>query len=826
MGFIPGRVSARSPYMWAAMALACIVGNAAGMGAQTAQNDVATRGSISGAVVDAATMAPLPASTVVLSVIGAIVSSQNGHSPFLSTGSVAVTDSLGRYRFIDMAPGEYSLRVQRMGYRPAVIMVQLRGAGDSRVSIGITIAPITLAAVQVRADAAQSYGRMSKRDDFSTSTRVAAVRQRQRTFLASDVREITHNDVSESVTLGETDLFRALQRLPGVKGRDEYSAELWTRGGRWDETRIYFDGLPLFNPLHAFGAFSGVGSDAIGAAFLHPGVRPASIAEGGSGVLDLESRSGGGDGHVRGVGELSVISGRLALDRRSPHGSSAWMISARRSYLDVATRAIQHFVGGNDIYIPYHFSDVSARFDHQIDANRAIETSVLWERDRVTGDVADVVHGNTAGWGNGIARVTFIAPMHGLHTRHTIGISRYAASVDERQPDSAIASRYSASTAPPIHSTVSYATVEGRIEPEAVSGAKPIWSAGYQLTRQAVSNGGAGVRPYASLYDSRIAQPPTRSNAIGVLALWAERQWHPLTHFTAETGLRLEAGTSVLNGGVLRPAPRLLSRYEVNTGTFISAGIGRSFQYTQAMPRDGTSVNQVLYPVQAWLLANGDIPVLRTDITTLGAERWFSSGILASANVYERRASGAVVRDPTPGDISSRALFANADERARGVELSLRRIAGRTTWSAGYSYGTVTTEALGFRYPSTEDRRHGADATVMTALTKSFRVGAAYTATTGSPYTRIRSSEVRVSRDGGQVVIPPIAELPNAMRGPMYTSLDLLLDWTHDFRSWQLGAYLQLYNALDHPNPAVYTAGDHFESGLPRFPLAGLRIAF
>jgi hypothetical protein len=117
-------------------------------------------------------------------------------------------------------------------------------------------------------------------------------------LLALDARAITHADVEQAVTLGETDVFRGAQRLAGIAARDEYAAEFWTRGGRWDQTRVLVDGLPLFAPTHAFGAYSALNPDALGSAVLHLGVRPASIAEGGSGVVDVRTRHGAGRGSL------------------------------------------------------------------------------------------------------------------------------------------------------------------------------------------------------------------------------------------------------------------------------------------------------------------------------------------------------------------------------------------------------------------------------------------------------------------------------------------------------------------------------------------------
>src|SRR5437762_272194 len=155
--------------------------------------------------------------------------------------------------------------------------------------------------------------------DSDALTRVDMERDRQRRYLASDVRGLTAADLLEAQTVGEPDVLRALQRLPGVTTRDDFTAQLWTRGARWSDTRVYFDGLPLFNPVHAAGAISAVQPEAIGAAYFHPGVRSAALGEGAAAALELSSRAAA-DTAWNGAAEVSVISARATVARRFAGG--------------------------------------------------------------------------------------------------------------------------------------------------------------------------------------------------------------------------------------------------------------------------------------------------------------------------------------------------------------------------------------------------------------------------------------------------------------------------------------------------------------------------
>lgn len=827
---------ARSALLVAGILLAC---TAAPLPAQDSSDARLPAGAIAGSVVDAETARPLAGATVVLQPeeAGTLPGSDSGGSAFLSTSRSTVSGPSGTYRFGGLPPGRYRLYVERAGYRPVSIAVDLRGSADSRVSIGLSVTPIPLQPIEVTTDTPDAYGRSRQGARETESGRLAALRLRQQASLATDARELTHADVVEAVTLGETDLFRALHRLPGVSTRDDYSAELWTRGASWDQTRVYFDGLPLFNPVHAVGAFSGVSPNAVGAAWLHPGVRSAALGEGAAGVLDIRSRRGTGEGELNGHGELSLLSSSLALDQRILDGRGAWMLSGRRTYLDWLTRALGSLADDPEIHLPYAFSDLAGRFDLSLDEDRSLEVSGIWERDRFSGDMPDVLHGNSATWGNAAGRVTYEAPLHGLRARHTAGVSRYAAVVQEVESNPDLP--YSAPSELPSRNTLLYSFVGSEFEPRGSAPSSP-WSGGYQLILQSASY--EGPQPALHRYQQRDSGVLSRSGSLAIGALWAERTWRPVERFRVQTGLRMEAGQKVQSGGVLRPAPRLSARYQVTPELALSAGLGRTYQYAQAAASTGPHV--LLSTNHLWVLAGEDTPALRSDIATLGAEAWLGSGWLAAANAYLRHSTGVAVADPTPGLLQDQKMFVFGDNNAHGVELSARRMVERWTGSAAYSYGVSEIKAEGLRFPSAEDRRHSLNATTMLRAGTSLRLGAAYTAMTGAPYTRVYSPASTCS--GTECDDSPRVEAPNAMRTAPYTSLDLLVDWTRSFRRWDFGAYLQLRNVLGSDNsilysdtsarcvgygyqspcPTRYELEDHFEMGIPTIPLIGFRVRF
>lgn len=818
-------------------------------GALAAQEARAAAGVVSGTIVDAGTALPLADAAVTLEPreSGALPETPRGGG-VLRGAWTARTDSTGRYRFAGVAEGEYRLRVQRIGYRPSTVELSIRGPAESRVSLGLVVQPVALEPVTAEAlppeAAPNPFGTRAAEEDDGGAARLEAELLRQRTFLAPDVRVVTGADVQEGVTLAETDLFRALQRLPGVSARDDYSADLWTRGAPWDHTRVYFDGIPLYNPVHTQGLFSGVSPDAAGAVFFHPGVQPLSSPGGAAATLEVRSRRGGADRRLGGVAEASLASARLAMDGSSANGRHAWMVAGRSSYPGTFLERIERRTREQDVWATSSFADLAGRYDLRLGARGALEASALWQRDEVSdGPDVEWAGGDRPRWGNLAARATLLFPLgEALRARVTAGMSRFGARVDRREDE---VSKETDLFAWPVlfaaTSHVGYAVAEARVEPAAEGAAPPAWQAGAGVARHRTEYDGPPAYPV----DERL--PPLtvrRDGGLSYAFLWGEGRWRPARRVSVEGGMRLEAGGTVPSGGSLRWAPRAAVRWQAGPMVSLSAAAGRTWQYVQAGPElDEQAITQHL-----WLSAGGEVPALRSDVATVGAEGWLGGGWLGSLAAYERRSSGVAVLDPAPGPVIGREGMVVGSMRAEGVELSLRKLTGRWTASAAYSWGVSTTRAGGYRYASAADQQHTLDLSARTRLPWGLGAGAAFTAASGAAYNRFYGGIAICSRVAGTCRWEelPRADLPGTLRAPGYASLDLLLDWSRAFGRWRAGAYLQLHNALDRRNTARYNHSvlyprcgfgkpvegqpgcteDLWSLGLPRMPMLGARVSF
>lgn len=176
----------------------------------------------------------------------------------------------------------------------------------------------------------------------------------------------------------------------------------------------------------------------------------------------------------------------------------------------------------------------------------------------------------------------------------------------------------------------------------------------------------------------------------------------------------------------------------------------------------------------------------------------------------------------------------------------MRRIVGRMTASVSYTLARSMLDARGFRYPSSADRRHSVDATAMIRLTPGSRLGAALTAGSGAPYSRVILGPRldSLSRPTTDTLAMSIG-WPNGQRTPAYAAVDLLYDWEGTLGRARVGAFVQIRNVFNRSNAVTYTGSiqpcvrapptlvaapsgtcDRFDRGIPLLPLAGVRIAF
>ena len=209
--------------------------------------------------------------------------------------------------------------------------------------------------------------------------------------------KITAKDVKQiPMVLGEADVIKSIQLLPGVTAANEGSGGFNVRGGSADQNLILIDEAIVYNPSHLFGFFSIFNADALKDATLYKGGIPAKYGGRLSSVLDIRMREGGNKKIVA-TGGIGLLSSRFTLE--TPLGKvyengakGSMLISARRSYADIfLPLSSDTNINRNKLY----FYDLNFRSNYRLSSKDRVFVSGYFGRDKL-----DVPNGFGNSWCN------------------------------------------------------------------------------------------------------------------------------------------------------------------------------------------------------------------------------------------------------------------------------------------------------------------------------------------------------------------------------------------------------------------------------------------
>lgn len=184
--------------------------------------------------------------------------------------------------------------------------------------------------------------------------------------------------------MGETDVMKVLQLLPGVQSGGEGQSGLYVRGGSPDQNLILLDGVPVYNASHLFGFFSVFNTDAIKDVQLIKGGFPARYGGRLSSVIDITMKEGNSK-KFAGVASIGLVASRLTLEGPLFSEKTSFIVSARRTYIDVLAGPLirQSFrEGGGEGNTGYYFYDLNAKINHRFSSKDRLFFSIYGGRDR------------------------------------------------------------------------------------------------------------------------------------------------------------------------------------------------------------------------------------------------------------------------------------------------------------------------------------------------------------------------------------------------------------------------------------------------------------
>ncbi len=192
--------------------------------------------------------------------------------------------------------------------------------------------------------------------------------------------------------LGEVDVLKALQLLPGVQSGGEGQNGVYVRGGSPDQNLILLDGVPVYNASHLFGFFSVFNADAIKDVKLMKGGFPARYGGRLSSVIDITMKEGDvNDFH--GTGSIGLISSKIMLEGPIKKETTSFAVSARRTYLDIMARPLikrgfrEEGMSGE---FALYFYDLNAKINHKFSDKDRVYFSIYNGRDKFGFETTEV----------------------------------------------------------------------------------------------------------------------------------------------------------------------------------------------------------------------------------------------------------------------------------------------------------------------------------------------------------------------------------------------------------------------------------------------------
>ncbi|WP_430933885.1 TonB-dependent receptor [Saccharicrinis sp. 156] len=179
------------------------------------------------------------------------------------------------------------------------------------------------------------------------------------------------------VVMGEQDILKIAQMLPGVQSAGEGSSGLNVRGGTADQNMFYINKIPIYNTSHLFGFFSAFSSDVVNAFSLYKSNIPAKYGGRLSSIFDINTRSGNKK-ELYGKGGISFVTGHMAVEGPIKKDKSTFVLNYRGTYSDWLLSKI------DDIDIQNSnaaFYDLSASFNTEINQKNSLKTFFYRSKD-------------------------------------------------------------------------------------------------------------------------------------------------------------------------------------------------------------------------------------------------------------------------------------------------------------------------------------------------------------------------------------------------------------------------------------------------------------
>lgn len=707
------------------------------------------------------------------------------------------TDEKGYFEIEIEEAGVYQLRISYIGYQQQTRRVELR----SDKQIEIQLSPITIETEEVVVEAERA-------DRNVTSTEVGKVELK-----SAQVEKLP-------AVLGEPDILRTVQLLPGVQTIGEGSSGIYVRGGGPDQNLILLDDGVVYNASHLLGFFSVFNPDAVEDFSLVKGGIPAEYGGRLSSVLDIKMKTGNKDS-LEGSASVGLISSKLTLEGPIKEDTSSFIISGRRTYADILA---QPFLNEQQQGNRYFFYDLNAKVDYRFNENNYLVFSGYYGRDDFffkendESSAANFDFGTR--WGNTVA---------GLRWKHVFNDDLYSETI----------ARYNAYD---FEFTAGF----GEVKFSASSGIEDVglkyemdWFAsgvnemkfGFETTYHSFRPGTGRIEDRESDITQEVEERYAWENGLYVQSNYSlsERlqlraglryslfnQVGPFDDVLFEnevpTGDTVEFSTLENVQFYDGLEPRLSARYTLDSNSSVKASFTRMNQYLHL-----ATVSSGTLPTDIWIPSSKYVEPQRASQYSVGYFRNFADNTFeASVELYYKDMENQIDFAPDAEVF----LNPNLDQEvlagdgwAYGAEFFLKKRLGATTGWLGYTWSRTRRKIPGINdgeaYPPRYDRRHDFKMTLTHEFNEHWEgsmifvygTGIAYSLPTGRYFANYGTG------DNGSTPADLISHYDqpvNFFRFPDYHRADISAIYTPRPNSdrWYQGSWnFSVYNVYNRKNP-------------------------
>ena len=686
---------------------------------------------------------------------------------------------------ITLTEGKYTLLCSFVGYRYKAVQLNL----NSDTKINFEVLPKTS---------------LSQEVVVSTKKRDANVKNAQMGKFTLPIEQIK----SIPAFLGEVDLLKTIQFLPGVRNAGEGSAGIYVRGGGPDQNLILLDDAPVYNTGHLFGFFSIFNADAIKNVTLIKGGMPAQYGGRLSSVLDVSMKEGNNQ-KLQVDGGIGVIASRLSIQGPIKKNKSSFILSGRRTYIDAISKPFisktSQFRGSG-----YFFYDVNAKVNYIFSDKDRIYLSGYFGR-----DVFDFANGKQSlkiniPWGN--ATGTF-------RWNHVFNKKLFGNTT-------AVYNDYN----------FTFNALQNDFELKLASGIRDISLKQdfdlYPYTGHKIKFGGIYTfhkftpSVISGKQDSTIFKPNNAQIKYGhEAALYFQDDWEINDKIKVQAGLRYSwfqqigpykiyqtddngnrtdstvfgSGKAVKTYGGLEP--RITVRYALNDETSFKASVSRNLQYIHLVSNAGTTL-----PTDIWVPSTYKVKPQISWLYAAGLFKNFNDNMYeTSVELYYKQMQNQIEYKEgyTPTGIDdTENSFTFGKGWSYGAEFFINKTKGRLTGWVGYTLSWTWRKfpALNFgeKYPAKYDRRNDMSIVAIYELNKKWRLSASFVYGSGNAATLPQRFYIV-----GGILTQEYSRI-NEYRLPSYHRLDfaaILTPKKNVKRKIKTEWVFSVYNAYNRKNP-------------------------